>query len=84
GLLKKFVAGTLYDPDAQEVYIGAKATLSGDAGTFSAVTDDWGDFWLRDLPDADFTLTLEAAGKTKTLEVSTKEKDVGLGDVALV
>jgi Fe-S-cluster-containing dehydrogenase component len=83
GLPKKFVAGTVYDPDALEVYIGAKATLSGGGQTFSAVTDDWGDFWLRDLPDADFTLTIEAAGKTRIMEVSTKEKDIGLGDIAL-
>ncbi|MDR1712635.1 MAG: carboxypeptidase regulatory-like domain-containing protein, partial [Coriobacteriales bacterium] len=83
GLPKKFVAGTVYDPEAEEVYIGATATLSGDAGTFSAQTDDWGDFWLRDLPDGDFTLTIEAAGKSKTLQVSTKEKDIGLGDIAL-
>ena len=83
GLPKKFVAGTVYDPDAQEVYIGATATLSGEAGTFSTTTDEWGDFWLRDLPEADFTLTITAAGKTKRLAVSTKEKDVGLDDIAL-
>jgi Fe-S-cluster-containing dehydrogenase component len=84
GLPKKFVAGTVYDPDVEEVVIGAAVTLSGEAGSFSATTNKWGDFWLRDLPDADFTLTIEAAGKTKKIEVSTKTADVGLGDIALV
>ena len=83
GLPKKFVAGTVYDPAVKEVIVGATATLTGDAGTFTATTDDWGDFWLRDLPDADFTLTIEAGGKTKKLDVSTKAQDIGLGDIAL-
>jgi hypothetical protein len=84
GLPKKFVAGTVFDPNAQEVWIGAKATLTGEAGTFTATTDEWGDFWLRDLPDAEFKLTIEAGNKIKTIEVSTVERDVGLPDIALV
>ncbi|MDR1015440.1 MAG: carboxypeptidase regulatory-like domain-containing protein [Coriobacteriales bacterium] len=83
GLPRKFVAGTVYDPVAKEVHVGATVALVGEAGAFTAVTDDWGDFWLRDLPDADFTLTIEADGKAKTLEVSTRKEDVGLGDIAL-
>jgi Fe-S-cluster-containing dehydrogenase component len=84
GLPKKFVAGTVYDPDVEEVVIGATVTLTGEAGSFSATTDDFGDFWLRELPDADFTLIIAADGKSKQLQVSTKTADVGLGDVALV
>ncbi len=83
GLPKKFVAGTVYDPVAKEVIIGANCTLSGAAGQFSVKTDNFGDFWLRDLPEADFTLTIQANGKTKTMPVSTKVKDIGLGDIAL-
>jgi len=83
GLPKKFIAATVYDPDTKEVVIGATVTAQGDAGTFAATTDDWGDFWLRDLPDADWTLTIESGGKKKTLDVSTKKEDIGLGDLAL-
>jgi len=83
GLPKKFVAGTVYDPVAKEIIKGATATLTGTAGTFTATTDHYGDFWLRGLPDADFTLTIEAGGKAKALAVSTREKDIGLGDIAL-
>ena len=83
GLPKKFVAGTVYDPDEKEIVEGAKVTLTGDAGTFTAETDGWGDFWLRGLPDAAWTLSIEANGKKKTMSVSTAEKDIGLGDLAL-
>jgi len=83
GLPKRFVAGTVYDPVEKEVFIGATCTLTGEAGEFTAKTDNFGDFWLRGLPKADFTLTITANGKTKTLEVSTTEKDIGLGDIPL-
>ncbi len=84
GLPKKFIAATVYDPETKEVVVDATVTATGERGTFTATTDDWGDFWLRGLPDADWMLTIEAGGKTKSLEVSTMEKDLGLGDVALV
>ena len=83
GLPKKFVAGTVYDPVAKDVVIGAKVKAEGESGSFEAETDDWGDFWLRDLPDGDWTIAIEADGKKKVLETSTREKDVGLGDIAL-
>lgn len=85
GLPKKFVAGTLYDPIEKEVIIDAKCTLkdtkSGDA--FTVTTDNFGDFWFTDLNDDRlFTLTIENAGKTKTIESVSTEKDVNLGDIA--
>ena len=83
GLPKKFVAGIVYDPVEKEIVEGAKCTLVGPSGSFTAMTDDMGDFWLRDLPEDDWTLTIEGLGRTKVIEVSTKTKDVGLGDIAL-
>ena len=77
GMPKKFIAATVYDPETKEVVIGAQVTATGEGGTFTAVTDDWGDFWLRGLPDADWTVTIEAGGKRKVVETSTKEKDQG-------
>jgi Fe-S-cluster-containing dehydrogenase component len=82
-LPKRFVAGIVYDPVEKEIVEGASCTLVGTSGTFTATTDDMGDFWLRGLPRDDFTLTIEAGGKRKTLPVSTREKDIGLGDIAL-
>lgn len=62
---------------------GAVGTASGDGGTFTTKTNWIGDFWLRGLPDGDWTVTIEGQGKKKVLEVSTKQEDVGLGDVPL-
>ena len=67
----------------KEVVVGAKVTAEGDAGTYTAQTNWIGDFWLRGLPEADWTLTIEADGKRKTLQASTKAEDVGLGDLPL-
>lgn len=83
GLPKKFIAATVFDPEAQEIVEGAQVTVTGEAGTFTAETDMWGDFWLDGLPEADWTVTVEKDGKKKELAVSTKEKDQGLPDIAL-
>ena len=83
GLPKKFIAGTVYDPGAKEVVIGATCTLTGEGDTFTATTDAFGDFWLEGLKVGTFSLKIEAAGKTKTIDSISTEKDVGLGDIAL-
>ena len=82
-LPKRFIAGTVYDPDDEEVVIGATCTLSGDANA-TATTDEFGDFWFEDLEVGTYALTIEAQGfSTKQVgDISTKE-DVNLGDIAL-
>jgi ferredoxin len=82
-LPKRFIAGTVYDPDTEEVVIGATCTLSGVTNTLTATTDGFGDFWFEGLPEADFTLTIAGNDRSITMEVSTVEKDIGLGDIAL-
>ena len=82
-LPKKFIAGTVYDPEAEEIIEGASVTAEGEEGSFAATTDSWGDFWLRGLPDGDWKVTIAKDGKQKVLEASTRKEDVGLGDVAL-
>jgi tetrathionate reductase subunit B len=79
----RFIAGTVYDPGANEVVTGATCTLSGDGGTFTQTTNHWGDFWFKDLKPGTFSLKIEAAGKTKTIADINAEKDVGLGDIPL-
>lgn len=81
-LPKKFIAGTVYDPIAKEVVIGAKCTLTGD-DTASATTNEWGDFWFDGLKAGIFSLKIEAAGKTKTIAGISTTKDVSLGDIPL-
>lgn len=82
-LPKKFIAGTVYDPTALEVVIGAKCTLTGEGETFTQDTNHWGDFWFNDLKEGTYSLTIEGAGKTKTIADISTAKDVGLGDIAL-
>ena len=81
-LPKRFIAGTVFDPAAEEVFIGATCTLSGD-GMGTATTDDFGDFWFEGLAVGTFSLTISAGGKTKTIADISTEKDVNLGDLAL-
>ncbi len=82
-LPKTFIAATVYDPEEMEIVEGAKVVAASDAGTFEAETDIWGDFWLKEIPAADYSVTIEKDGKKKTLEVATLEKDQGLPDIAL-
>jgi tetrathionate reductase subunit B len=82
-LPKRFIAGTVYDPAAEEVVVGATCSLSGNAGTTSTTTDNFGDFWLNGLAKGAFTLTITSGSKTKTITGDTTDKDIGLGDIAL-
>lgn len=82
GLPKRFIAGTVYDPVAKEVVIGATVTLSGD-GTATATTNNFGDFWLEGLKVGTFSLKIDKAPKTKTLSNIKTDQDVSLGDIAL-
>lgn len=82
-LPKKFIAGTVYDPDVNEVAIGATCTLTGEGETYTEVTNNWGDFWFNGLNEGTFSLTIEADGKSATIADISTEKDVGLGDIPL-
>jgi sulfite dehydrogenase (quinone) subunit SoeB len=81
-LPKRFIAGTVYDPATKEVVIGANLSLSGDS-TATATTDEFGDFWFEGLKVGNYSLKIDAAGKTKTMADISTEKDVNLGDIAL-
>ena len=83
GLPTKFIAATVYDPEAKEIVEDATVTAVSDEGTFTTTTNSWGDFCLDGLPEADWTLTVEKDGKTLVMNVSTRTKDQGLPDLAL-
>ena len=80
---KRFIAGTVYDPIAKEVIIGATCTLSGKAKK-TITTDAFGDFWFKDLPDGDYAVTIEAKGfAAKKFDKLNIGKDINLGDIPL-
>jgi Fe-S-cluster-containing dehydrogenase component len=82
-LPKKFIAGTVYDPTALEVVIGATCTLTGEGETFTQQTNHWGDFWFHGLKAGKYSLKIDAAGKSKSIADIRTAKDVGLGNIAL-
>jgi tetrathionate reductase subunit B len=83
GLPKKFIAGTVYDPVVEEVIISARCVLTGDSGSFTTTTDEFGDFWFEGLEVGTFNLKIEFNDKTLTIDSINTEKDVSLGDIAL-
>ncbi len=84
---KKFVAGTLYDPIEKEVLIGAVCTLQEQNSNekYTVESDNFGDFWFKELPvqASTYTLTIEINGKKKVIDAISTEKDVNLGDIPL-
>jgi Fe-S-cluster-containing dehydrogenase component len=84
-LPKRFIAGTVYDPDEKEVVIGATVTLTDTASkkNYTAKTDSYGDFEFEKLPVSKFNLTIEKGKDSKSIKNISTENDVSLGDVPL-
>lgn len=80
----RFIAGTVYDPIEKEVIIGAKCRLNSGGKLWEAVTDEYGDFWFKDLPVGVFNLIITAAGfKLKEFTGLRTTADINLGDIPL-
>ena len=86
-LPKKWIAGAVYDKEADACTKGAKVTArSAETGeTLYTETDHYGDFWLKDLKDRTYTITIEKPGyltqKLGPIDATSKEQN--LGDIAL-
>lgn len=79
-----FIGGTVYDPVAKEVIIGAKARATVGGKTYSTTTDEYGDFWFNDLPVGKFNVIIEADGfDYKNFDCIDTSKSVNLGDIPL-
>jgi len=83
---RKFVAGAVYDPEADECLEGATVTLTDSKSQqkLTLKTDNYGDFWFEKLPVSSFNLTLEKEGylPQEMKDIST-EKDINVGDIKL-
>ncbi|MBR4744140.1 MAG: 4Fe-4S binding protein [Oscillospiraceae bacterium] len=81
----RFLAGTLYDAEEQEVLIGARVTCVGEGLELETVTDDFGDYWFKDLPDnGTFTVTAEMDGyRPLTFADVTTDVSRNLGDTPM-
>ncbi|MEC4271860.1 4Fe-4S dicluster domain-containing protein [Adlercreutzia sp. R25] len=83
---KRFVAGEVYDLEADEVVIGAAVTLTDEEGTeMGAVdTDDFGDFWFKQIPAKRYMVTIEAEGYLpRTVAADASGEDVNIGAIEL-
>jgi tetrathionate reductase subunit B len=86
GLPKKFIGGTVFDPEADEVLIGADIKIINKSnGNFTSVkTDDFGDFWVDGLTADEYSIFINKAEYAqKKLEADTTAKDINLGDIPM-
>ena len=91
----RWIGGTVYDPDIKKVIIGAKVTLTcpdGDcscescegSGKCEEVTNDFGDFWFKNLKETKFDITIEAEGyETKEFKGLDTSEDINLNDIPM-
>ena len=85
-IMKRFIAGTVYDPRQKEVVIGAVCTLteSRSIEKRTVTTDNFGDFWFKGLPDnVSYKLEIEKDGRVKAFDNIDTQNDVNLGDIPL-
>ncbi len=87
GLPKRFIAGAVFDSEADECTEGATVTLT-DAATgksLTATTDGYGDFWFHQVEPAVYTVLVEKNGylAEKLGPVDATQIDVNVGDMAV-
>lgn len=86
GLPKRFIGGTVYDPEADEVLIHADISIINNSNgkEISLKTDDFGDFWVDDLNPDTYDVVIKKLGYAeKRLEVDITVNDINLGDIPM-
>jgi len=81
-----FVAGAVYDPSEDKCIKDAMVTLldSKTGEKYTALTDSFGDFWLKNVKLGTYSLKVEKKGYLpKEIKSISTEKDVNLGDIEL-
>jgi hypothetical protein len=79
-----FIAGTVYDPEQQEVIIGARVRATNGGKTKEVLTDDFGDFWFEDLQRGYYEIVIEAEGyEYKTIKMVETKGGTNIGDIPL-
>jgi tetrathionate reductase subunit B len=86
-LPKKFIAGDVFDPVADECLEGATVTAIDLASgkDYSTQTDEFGDFWLKNVEtDHNYSVEIRRAGyAAKKIGNVQTSKDVNLGSIEL-
>jgi len=80
----QFIAGTVYDPVEKEVIIGAKVRCLQGGKLMIATTDEYGDFWFKDLSVGVHDVHIEAPGyKTVSFTGLKTTECINLGDIPM-
>lgn len=80
----QFIAGTIYDPVEKEVIIGARVRAITGGKLYMVNTDDYGDFWIKDLPVGIFDVYIEAKGyKVKSFTGLHTTECINLGEIPM-
>jgi Fe-S-cluster-containing dehydrogenase component len=86
-LPKKWIAGAVYDPEADTCTEGATITaIDQTTGeTVTTTSDNYGDFWLKNMKEGSYTLLIEKEGYlSRTLgPVDITAADRNVGDIEL-
>jgi tetrathionate reductase subunit B len=86
GLPKRFIAGMVFDPEEDEVIIGAEVFVINKSTDNSILvkTDDFGDFWVDELTPGNYSVIIRKPGyPEKKLEADITKKDINLGDIPI-
>jgi tetrathionate reductase subunit B len=86
GIPKRFIGGLVFDPNEDEVVIGADIEIVNTANgkSISIKTDEFGDFWIDGLAPGSYDVHIQKNGYIKKeLNVDIREKDINLGDIAV-
>lgn len=84
-LPKRWVAGQVVDPSANEVVIGAEVTLLKDGSAVAATqTDAFGDFWFRQVNAGVYSVSISANGFADTsVDADATAADCNVGAIEL-
>lgn len=86
GLPKRFVGATVFDPEEDEVIIGADVSIinTSNKKEIPVRTDDFGDFWVDGLYPDRYTVVIKKSGyPEKKLEADLTVDDINLGDIPM-
>lgn len=80
----KFIGGLVYDPVEKEVLIGARCVAVTGGKIIETFTDDFGDFWLKDLAIGTYDLTISFPGFKEFHKFGIRtDASVNLGEIPL-
>jgi tetrathionate reductase subunit B len=86
GTPKRFIGATVFDPEADEVIIGADVNFSAVSNNYklSVKTDDFGDFWIDGLEPDKYKIGISKSGYKKIeIEADATQIDINLGEIPM-